>query len=91
MAPEGPVLDNTELLVAELGVDDETYYRFISRGFVGQEYDNRVELLAAITATGPALAVEVDAIMRVDEDAMSAARSARLPAASNQTEAPRDR
>jgi O-antigen/teichoic acid export membrane protein len=76
IAPDSaPVLDNTERLVAELGLDDATYYRFISRGFVDEEYTNRDDLLAAIALSDPSLAAEVDEIMKIDEAALSAARS----------------
>nr|MBA3288755.1 oligosaccharide flippase family protein [Acidimicrobiia bacterium] len=70
-AADAPLLDNTERLTADLGLDPATYYRFVSKGFLDVEHGTRDALLAAVAAGDPGLAADLDAVMAVDETAMS--------------------
>jgi hypothetical protein len=67
----GRVVDNTQRLV-EMGVlSRDSYYAFVSLGYLAEPRDTKDALLAAVGATAPELAAEVATLVAQDEVAFS--------------------
>ena len=57
-----PVIDNTGVLVAHLGLEDSAYASFVARGYVDTPCDSLADLRAALAAD-PATLAEVEGVV----------------------------
>ena len=67
--PETMVVDNTQLLIRELGLTPEQYFRFLSRGYADRPYTDARALLNHVEERAPDRLGELRAVIAADEGA----------------------
>lgn len=69
--PETTVMDNTQLLIRELGLTHEQYFRFLSRGYADRPYADAPTLLSHVEERAPHRLSELRAVIAADEAAFA--------------------
>lgn len=67
--PESTVIDNTQLLIRELRLTPEQYYRFLSRGYADRAFPDALSLQAHVAEHSPHRLTELKAVIAADEQA----------------------
>lgn len=67
--PEVTVIDNTSLLIRELRLSPEDYYRFLSRGYADRTFLDSATLQGYVAEHAPHRLSELKAVIAIDEQA----------------------